>query len=54
MPSYLLGNFYYKYLLSSQNEIYINIKNILNKDYEEIYGYGTGGRAITMGAVYNY
>lgn len=54
MPSYLLSNFYYKYLLNSQNELYMKIKNIFNKDYEEIYGYGTGGRAITIGAIYNY
>ncbi|MGZ3787971.1 MAG: TonB-dependent receptor plug domain-containing protein [Bacteriovorax sp.] len=52
--SYLLSNLNYRYVLDERNEFYLKIKNLLNKDYEEIYGYGTGGRAITVGAHYNY
>lgn len=52
--SYLLSNLNYRYVLNEQNEFYLKIKNLFDKDYEEIYGFGTGGRAITVGAHYNF
>ncbi|MDD4973404.1 MAG: TonB-dependent receptor [Bacteriovorax sp.] len=54
MDSYLLSNLNYRYLVNNQNEFYLKIKNLADIDYEEIYGFGTGGRAITVGAHYNY
>ena len=54
MDSYLLSNFNYRFILNSQNEFYLKVKNLFNKDYEETYGYGTGGRTFTLGAHYNY
>ncbi|MBC7539306.1 MAG: TonB-dependent receptor [Bacteriovorax sp.] len=54
MDSYLLSNLNYRYVLNSQHEFYLKIKNLFDNDYEEIYGFGTGGRAITAGAHYNY
>jgi vitamin B12 transporter len=54
MDSYLLSNFNYRFVLNSQNEFYFKIKNLFDKDYEEAYGYGTGGRTFTIGAHYNY
>jgi len=54
MDSYLLSNFNYRFVLNSQNEFYLKIKNLLDKDYEEAYGYGTGGRTFTLGAHFNY
>lgn len=52
--AYLLSNLSYRYVLNEKNEYYLKIKNLFDKDYEEIYGFGTGGRAITAGAHYNF
>ncbi len=52
--AYLISNVNYRYVVTKQYELYLKIKNLLNKDYEEIYGYGTGGRAVTLGAHYNF
>ena len=54
MNSYLLSNINYRYKVNSQNEIYLKIKNLFNENYEEIYGFGNGGRAITLGASRSY
>lgn len=48
--AYLLSNVSYLYKLNDKNEFFLKIKNLFNKDYEEIYGFGTGGRALTLGA----
>lgn len=50
MSSFLLSNISYRYKLSDKDEYFIKIKNLFDKDYEEIYGFGTGGRALTAGA----
>lgn len=49
-PAYFIMDLNYRYVLNERNDYYIKIKNILDTNYEEIYGYGTGGRAITVGA----
>ena len=54
MNSYLLANLNYRYILNAHNEFYLKIKNLFDKEYEEIYGFGNGGRAFTIGAHYNY
>ena len=54
MNSYLISNLNYRYVLNTKAELYLKIKNLFNKDYEEIYGYGTGGRAATVGAKYQF
>ena len=43
-PSYFLAHLNYSYKI-----LFIKIKNLLNTEYEEAYGYGTGGRIITVG-----
>lgn len=48
--AYLLSHVSYKYRLNETNEFFLKIKNLFNKSYEEIYGFGTGGRALTLGA----
>lgn len=54
MDSYLLSSFNYRYVLNDHQDFYLKIKNLFDSDYEEIYGFGTGGRAITAGAHYNF
>lgn len=50
MTSYGLLSFDYSYLLNANTKVYLKLKNILNKKYEEVYGYGTSGRGLETGA----
>ncbi len=43
-PAYFISHLNYSY-----NDYFLKIKNIFNTEYEEVYGYGTGGRIITVG-----
>jgi vitamin B12 transporter len=52
MPSYTIFNLNYAFDFNQSFSTYLKIKNILNKDYEEVFGYGTGGRAFTLGLKY--
>lgn len=52
--AYLLSNLNYRFELDKNKDFYLKIKNLFNKEYEEIYGYGTSGRAITVGARYQF
>jgi len=54
MKSYCLTNINYRYLMNEKNEFYVSIKNLFDAQYEEIYGYGTGGKAITIGTHYSF
>ena len=49
---HLVNNFNYAYSFTDKFSTYAKVKNILDKDYEDIYGYGTGGRAATLGLKY--
>lgn len=48
--AYLLSHLLYKYRLNNEGEVFLKAKNLFNKNYEEIYGFGTGGRALSVGA----
>ncbi|MBC7713019.1 MAG: TonB-dependent receptor [Rhizobacter sp.] len=52
MKSYTIFNVNYSYDISKSFQAYAKVKNIMNKDYEEVFGYGTGGRAATLGMKY--
>ncbi|MBC7428071.1 MAG: TonB-dependent receptor [Bacteriovorax sp.] len=52
MPSHTIFNVNYTYEFNQSFSTYVKIKNILDKDYEEVFGYGTGGRAYTTGLKY--
>lgn len=52
LPSYLIFNFNYDIHLRNNFSSYFKLKNILNKEYEEIFGYGTGGRNFSLGFKY--
>jgi vitamin B12 transporter len=44
LKSYVLVNFYAEYALSNNRlKIFADLRNILNKDYSDIYGYNTAG-----------
>lgn len=45
LPSFFLANFHAKYFLRKNLKLQLNIKNILDRDYEEIDGYQTAGRS---------
>lgn len=52
MPSYTIFSLTYNFDINQNFSTYIKAKNILDKDYEEVNGYGTGGRALTLGLKY--
>jgi vitamin B12 transporter len=54
MSSYTLFNLNYDYSINQSLVSYLRIKNLLDKDYEEVFGYGTGGRSATLGLKYNF
>lgn len=54
MPSYLIFNMNYMYDFNQSFSTYVKIKNLLDKNYEEVFGYGTGGRAAMLGLRYSF
>ena len=52
LGSHLVYNFNYAYNFTEKFSTYTRVKNILGIDYEDVYGYGTGGRAATLGLKY--
>lgn len=54
MPSYLIFHFNYEVEMKQNLSAYLKIRNLLNKEYEEVYGYGTGGRMGTLGLKYKF
>jgi vitamin B12 transporter len=52
LGSNIVFNMNYSYNITTNFSSYAKIRNILNKDYEDIYGYGTGGRSATLGLKY--
>lgn len=52
LGSHLVFNMNYAYNFTEKFSTYAKVRNILDKDYEDIYGYGTGGRAATLGLRY--
>lgn len=52
MPSYLIFNLSYEQEFRPKTSIYFKVKNLLDRDYEEVYGYGTGGRMGSVGLRY--
>jgi len=45
----LLGAYLSHTILKNKMTLFANVTNILNKDYEELYGYSTKGRNVTIG-----
>lgn len=54
LESYLLSSLNYRYALDPRNDFYFKIKNVFDTEYEEIFGFGTGGRAFTAGMQYSF
>lgn len=48
LPSYFIHHFNYFYQLQEKIRLKIELKNLLNKKFEETYGYGTAGRTIYL------
>jgi outer membrane cobalamin receptor len=49
ISSHYLFNLSYIFALSEKISGNFKLKNLLDKNYEEIYGYGTEGRALEAG-----
>jgi len=50
LKSYLLWNFYTEYsVVPRRLKLFVDVKNILDKDYYEVYGYSTQGFTVTGG-----
>lgn len=54
MPAYLIFHVNYDFDINERLLAYLKIKNIFDREYEEVYGYGTGGRMLTFGLKYNF
>ncbi len=52
MPSYTIFHFNCEVEMNQNLIAYLKIRNLLDKEYEEVYGYGTGARAGTLGLKY--
>ena len=52
VPSYIIYNFYYNHELTKNYSTYAKVQNILDKDYEDVYSYGTAGMSMTLGLKY--
>jgi len=51
---YALHDFGYRFNKSPSLAFYLKLKNVFDLTYQELYGYGTAGRTITLGAQYKY
>ena len=54
MPSYTVLNFGAKFSLNQRISIKISLNNLLNEDYEEVYGYSTLGFSTNIGIRYKF
>lgn len=53
LNSYLLWNMYAEYaIIPNRLKVFADVKNILNKDYYEVYGYSTQGTNVNGGVVF--
>ena len=52
MGSHLIFHANYGHIFTDKFSTFVKIKNILDKDYEDVYGYSTGGRTATLGLKY--
>jgi vitamin B12 transporter len=48
--AYLVSGLNYRFVINPNKELTVKITNLFNIDYEDIYGFGTGGRSITFGS----
>lgn len=50
LKSYNLLDFYVSHnILNNKMTLFANVTNILNEDYQELYGYSTKGRNVNIG-----
>lgn len=54
LPSYTLVNLAGTYQVNTTTSAYFRIDNLFGEDYEEVYGYGTSGRALNFGMTYTF
>lgn len=54
MPSYTVLNFGAKFSLNQKLSLKTSLKNLLNEDYEELYGYGALGLSANIGMQYKF
>lgn len=52
LPSYMIFHAEYSVDMNEQLQTYAKVRNILDKEYEDIAGFGTGGRIMTVGVKY--
>ena len=54
MDDHFTFDFNYQYSIHQYCDLSLKIKNLFNVNYEEAFGYGTGGRITTVGAHFNF
>lgn len=54
MDYYLKSDIDYQFHLNPSRQFYLKIKNLFNTEYEEIFGFGTGGRILSAGTQYSF
>lgn len=54
LDAYLLVNAYVEYKMKEKLTLFADLKNILDSDYEEVYGYSTLGFNLQAGARFNF
>jgi vitamin B12 transporter len=54
MPSYTVLNFGARFSLNQKLSLKISLNNLLNEDYEELYGYSALGLSANIGMQYKF
>ena len=54
MDDYTLINLNATYTVNAAVEVYARAENLLDQDYEEVFGYGTPGIGAYLGVRYNF
>lgn len=52
LPSYMIFHAEYSVDMNERLQTYAKVRNILDKEYEDVAGFGTGGRIMTVGVKY--
>jgi len=54
LPAYQLLDAYAQYGINGRVKVFVNVNNILDKRYQEIYGYSTMGTNFNAGVSFNF
>jgi len=54
MSNYFIHDLNYRFEFNRDTSAYLRVKNLFNTDYEQLFGYATGGRSFSVGTQLHY